>query len=311
MKESPGEKGFSLAGRDGKEIYVRSWEGTQEPEAVVQIFHGMTEHGGRYGRFAGFLNSRGVAVYADDHRGHGKTAGTVDKLGQVGEDGFNRTVEDEYVLTRLIKERYPGIPVFLFAHSYGSFLAQDYITRYGREIAGVILSGTSMMNGPGIGLGTLIALAEKVVYGGYRPSSLIDHMTFSGYNRRIKDAVNKFSWLSRDEDEVRKYIEDPLCGNIFTAEFYHYFFRGLSKLYGRRKTGKIPRSLPVLIAVGGEDPVGRYGAGARRLYGFYKYLGLQDVEFKLYPGARHEILNETNRDEVSRDVLEWMKKRMG
>lgn len=302
----PGE--FFIQGVDGKDIFVHCWGRVREPRGVVQVFHGMAEHGGRYERFAQFLNGHGYIVYADDHRGHGKTAGRLEEIGYLGEDGFNKVVEDEHVITGRIKEQHPGLPVFLFAHSFGSFVGQEYITRYGSEISGVILSGSACKSGPEVAVGRTIAAMERKLFGDRRRSRLVDYLSFSRFNSRIEKPKQKFAWLSRDEEEGKKYMEDPFCGTVFTANFFYFFFMGLSALYRKEKIERIPKSLPVFICAGDGDPVGNYGKSVKKLYELYRKTGMKQVELKLYPDARHEILNETNRDEVFDDILHWIEK---
>jgi alpha-beta hydrolase superfamily lysophospholipase len=296
---------FVFNGSDGKAIHVYCWAEVENPKAAVQLVHGMAEHAARYGRFAEFLNKNGFIVYAGDHRGHGKTAGSVDETGFIGEDGFNRIVEDNYILTGIIKKKHCNLPVFLLGHSFGSFIAQDYITQYGDGLAGVILSGSTMKNGPDVKAGFLIAAAMTLL-GERKKNPLIDYLSFGSYNRKINKPWCKFAWLSRDEAEVGKYNNDPFCGEIFTTNFYYWFLKGLSGLYKKDKIAKIPVKLPVYIISGDNDPLGNYGKSVVKLYEMYKKLGIYDIQLKLYPGGRHEILNETNRDEVFSDILKWL-----
>lgn len=290
------------------DVYIHSWKDVGNPKGVVQIFHGMAEHAARYGGFSEYLNKAGFIVFADDHRGHGKTAGTVEELGYIGEDGFNKIVEDERLISLKIRREYPGLPVIILGHSFGSFIAQDYMTRYGKDIAGVILSGTSMMDGIKVPVGKLIAWFQKTFLGERGKSYLLNRMGFNKYNKKVENPASAFSWLTRDMDIVRKYEDDPFCGTVFTASFYFYFLKGLGGLYKADKLAEIPQTLPVLIIGGMADPVGAYGKDAVRLRDRYLQLGLDDVNMKLYPGARHEVLNEINRQEVYGDVLAWITK---
>lgn len=300
------EKNFRFKGKDGKEIFAYVWDNAEKPRGVVQIFHGMAEHAGRYADFAGFLNRNGFIVYADDHRGHGKTAGSIDELGCIGDDGFNMMVKDEHLLTGIIKEKHPGLPVYIFAHSFGSFLGQDYIERYGNEISGIILSGSAARKGPEINLGMTIAAIQRAFWGERRKSRLIHTMAFGSYNSRIKNPKSKFAWLTRDEETVKKYEDDPFCGTVFTIGFYYYMFKGLLGLYTKEKLDSIPKDLPVFLLSGDEDPVGDYGKSVKTLFEIYERLGLKNLGMKLYPGGRHEMHNETNKDEVFKDILEWL-----
>lgn len=300
------DNSFFINGNDGHKIFVYCWNNVSEPKAVVQIFHGMAEHAGRYKRLAEYLNTKGFIVYANDHRGHGKTAGTIEDLGYIGEDGFNRIVEDQHIIKEVIKEKYSELPIFVLGHSFGSFVAQEYITRYGDEIQGVILSGSALMKGIDVTLGKFIATIEKSIFVDKKKSNLMDKLSFGSYNKKIKDSKLQFEWLSTDLEEVKKYDDDPLCGTVFTTGFFYNFFTGLSKLYKKDKLDKIPRKLPIFILSGDEDPVGKYGKLVRKLYDLYNNLGIEDVTMKLYKDGRHEMINETNRQEVYKDILSWI-----
>ena len=273
---------------------------------MVQILHGMAEHGARYADFASFLNKNGFIVYANDHRGHGKTAESQDEIGIIRKDGFELIISDAYILFQIIKNKHQNLPVFILGHSFGSFLAQSFISRYGSEIDGVILSGSAKQDSPDIAFGRVAASMQRIIFGENKKSFLIDKLGFGSYNKRIPGAKSKFAWLSCDDSEVEKYENDPLCGNVFSIGFYYYFFNALKGLYDSDKLSGIPEALPIFIVSGNEDPVGKYGKKVLELYDFYKKLGLLNVQIKLYPGKRHEILNETGRQEVYDDILSWL-----
>ena len=296
---------FFYKGCDGKLIHSFCWKAPGGAAAVLQISHGMAEHAARYAGFAEWLNGRGFTVYANDHRGHGRTAGFPDEIGFVGEDGFDRTVEDVYLLTCHIKEMHSGLPVFLLGHSFGSFVAQDYITRYGGALDGVILSGSAMKDSPDVRAALALASVMKIA-GEKRPNNVLDRLMFGQFNKRIENPVSKFDWLSRDGREVAKYDADPMCGGVFTTNFFFQFMLGLSGLYQRDKISRIPKDLPVCIVSGDRDPVGGYGKSVEKLYGFYKGLSMEDLTLKLYEGCRHEIFNEINRGEVYEFIAAWL-----
>jgi Lysophospholipase len=304
------ESSFSISGNDGKEVTVYNWSNVEKPRAVVQIIHGMAEHAARYGRLAAFLNENRIAVYGEDHRGHGRTAGSVEKLGCIGKDGFNNIVEDNHILFNKIKQMHPEIPVIILGHSFGSFITQEYITRYGNELAGVILSGTSMMDDMEVKAGSILAAILKTVFGEEKQSKFLDGLSFNSYNRRVSNPAGKFDWLSRDREELQKYEQDPYCGTVFTTGFYYYFLKDLNSLYKEEKLDRIPKDLPIFIAAGDSDPLGKYGRDVEKLHSLYINKGLKSVRFKLYPGARHEILNEINRDEVMKEFLGWILERI-
>jgi alpha-beta hydrolase superfamily lysophospholipase len=301
---------FFIKGSDGKDVFVHCWDDVSHPKGVVQIFHGMAEHAKRYKEFAEYLNDQGYVVYADDHRGHGETAGDVEDLGYIGEDGFNQIVDDGYVIMKGIKEKYSSLPVIVFGHSFGSFIAQEFIIRYGEEVAATILCGSAARTGVEVSLGKKISYIEKDLFGERNQSKLLDFLSFNNYNKGIKDSKSKFAWLSRDQEEVRKYEEDPYCGTLFTAGFFYYFFEGISKLYVKERLAEIPKGLPIFIIAGDKDPVGQYGRLVKKLHSFYKKAELKDVQYKLYSGGRHELLNEMNKDEVFDDVATWIKKKV-
>lgn len=298
--------GFIMQAQDKTEIYVHCWDEVEEPKGVVLIFHGMAEHGERYEDFAKHLNMNGYIVYADDLRGHGKTAKSIEYLGYIGEDGFNRIIEDQFRLCSQIKQKYPGLPAVVLGHSFGSLVAQDFISRHGKNISGVILSGSTKKDGLLVSSGKIITSLFQKLYGERKKVKLLDTMSFYNYNKRIKDAKSKFSWLTRDEGTVKKYDDDPYCGTLFPVGFFYYLSKALASLYDYEKLARIPKELPILIASGSEDPFGEYGSGTKRLYEMYKGLNIKDVELKLYEGGRHEIINEVNRKQVYEDIIAWL-----
>ncbi len=297
-------KEFKLKCYESNEIAVYVWDEVANPTAVVQISHGMAEWCVRYDHFASFLNSNGYVVIADDHRGHGKTSGFSEK-GIVEGDSFHDTVEDMYQITRYAAETYK-LPVLLFGHSYGSFLSQAYIEKYGDAIKGVILSGTAYMNSGLVKTGNLLAGAIGGFLGMDTPAKLISKMTFGSYDKLFASESQKFAWLSRDKAQVEKYAADEFCGYPMCYGFQFSFFKGILKASTSRAIGRIPKNLPILITGGEEDPVGEQGKLPRRLFEEYKKAQLTDVSIKLYPGARHEILNELNQAEVYADILSFI-----
>ncbi len=299
------KEGFFIQGKDNKSIYLHCWENVKNPRAVIQIFHGMAEHGGRYKQFAEYLNKKGYAVYADDHRGHGKTAGSKEEYGYIGEDGFNKIVEDEYIIKDYIQKKHKGLPIIIFGHSFGSFIAQEFILRYGSELAGVILCGSAARSGPEIVAGRLVSYIEKSLFGEKKKSKLLDFLTFRSYNKHFKNSQSK-SWLCSNEEAVIKYAEDPFCGGLVTASFYHELFKGISKLYKNERLSNIPKHLPIYIIAGEDDPVGNFGVLVKKLYNKYLNIGMSNIELKLYKKCRHELLNEVNKDEIYSEIIKWI-----
>jgi alpha-beta hydrolase superfamily lysophospholipase len=277
----------------------------------------MAEHALRYRRLAEKLTASGIEVWAADQRGHGKTAnlnlnrpGRGGLLGHCGDGySFANVTKDVYALNREIKKTI-NAPVFLLGHSWGSFIVQNYIEKYSNDlnINGCILSGT---RGPGdfivkIGLPFLTVLA---FFRGQRNGSRLAWAMGDGqYNNPFKPNRTKFDWISRDEEEVDKYVADPLCGFLCSSGFYRDLTRILNNIHRPEKIAKIKKDLPLYIFSGSSDPVGAMGASTTALVNEYRKAGIGDLEFVLYPGARHETLNETNREEVMDNLLSWINK---
>jgi alpha-beta hydrolase superfamily lysophospholipase len=299
----------SLTMEDGEKVFCYKWlpKINTPPKAAIQIAHGMAEHAKRYDPFARFLVDSGFCVYANDHRGHGNTAGFSGKIGHFAdENGWNLAVKDMHAITCFIKEQYPGLPIFLFGHSMGSFLSRHYIALYGNEVKGVILSGTG--GDPGLlgCIGRFIAFLECRIKGIRSHSLLLTKLSFGKFNNSFKPNRTDFDWLSRDDMEVDKYIGDPFCGEVFTAGFFHDLFTGMKFINQSDNIKKIPKNLPVYLFSGDKDPVGNNKKGVEQVYNSYKKAGFSDVKLKFYKGGRHEMLNEINRKEVYGDIVGWL-----
>lgn len=300
-------KQFNLTAFDGADIGIDLWDEVEAPKACVQIAHGMAEHPDRYDDFAKFLNANGFIVAGDDHRGHRR--GALDgKNGMVYGDSWNQTVEDMKTLCDYLAETYK-LPIILLGHSYGSFLSQCFVERYSEKLAGCILSGTSHMKNALIGAGRTIAGIQKALCGGDKIGKLINKLSFGEYNKPFASQGQDFAWLSRDKEQVAKYEADPDCGYILCIDYYYSFFKGAMKLYGK-DAEKIDKNFKIMVACGSDDPVSSNSKNAVKLADFYKGLGLKP-ELKIYEGARHEILNEINKDEVYNDFLTFMNSVIG
>lgn len=296
-----------IKGKGGQEIFLRIWDDVINPRGVVQIFHGMAEHSGRYENFAKFLNDRDIIVFADDHRGHGETATKDGQLGYLGDDGFNSVVEDEYIITNYIKEIYKDIPVYIFAHSFGSFIGQEYIIRYSSEIDGIILSGSAKNDGADVKTGIFVSTMQSKFISDRKAAKFIDNFAFGGFNKNIDNPKTKVAWLTRDEEEQSKYINDKLCAFVPTINFYRNLFLGIHELYKVDRLKNINKKLPILVLSGKRDPVGKNGESVKRLYKQYKNLEIENVDIKLFEECRHELLNEINKDEVMEFIYKWFK----
>lgn len=308
MQGAPRQTPFTFEDPGGYRIYVYQWLPDPEtpPKAVVIIAHGMAEHAGRHGRLAERLTEAGYSVYAPDHRGHGRTAQSREDLGYLGEDGFRAAVADLRQLHQIVKQKHPELSVFLLGHSMGSFLVQHYIYRYGGDLQGALLSGTCGDRGLALYGGILLAKLIMRLKGPQSPSPFLQNLSFMGYNNGIRPRRTQFDWLSRDAAEVDRYLADPLCGTICSAAFFHDLYRGLHDIRQRKNRRLIPSKIPLYLFSGDQDPVGSYTRTVRRLISTYRKLGLWDVTHRFYPGGRHEMLHETNREEVIADLITWL-----
>ncbi|MFT4417248.1 lysophospholipase [Fredinandcohnia humi] len=298
---------------DGTKIYYKKWsDGNREtPKGIIQIAHGMAEHIERYEPFARVLVNEGYVVYGNDHRGHGKTGKEVNSIGFFAdENGFDTVVNDMNQLTTILKNEYQSLPIFLFGHSMGSFLARRYIQLYGNQIKGLILSGTGGDPGFMGKIGTAIAKFEMRRKGKRTKSELMNKLTFGSYNKSFQPSRTEFDWLTRDEKEVDKYINDPLSGEIFSAGFYYDLLTGIRKIHDPMENKNIPATLPIYLIAGDKDPVGNNSKGVLQAGLLYQNLGVKDVTVKLYENGRHEILNEINKDEVYCDIVNWINDRI-
>ncbi len=300
---------FYFLNKDGMKINTYVWEPEKEIDVkgIIQIAHGMAETALRYERFAEKLTERGYKVYANDHRGHGLTAKSIEELGYISDnDGFEDMVEDMHQLTDIIKKENQFKPVFLFGHSMGSFLSQRYAEIYGQDIQGLILCGTNGKPQAAVNLGIVLAKMEMNKKGSKAKSPRLNSMSFGSFNKAFMPTRTEFDWLSRDSEEVDKYIKDPYCGSVFTTSFYYYFLKGLKRIHNKENLNKIPKTLPIYIFAGDMDPVGSNGKGILSLIDILKKLGMKSVSYKLYKEGRHEMLNETNREEVMKDTIDWI-----
>jgi alpha-beta hydrolase superfamily lysophospholipase len=298
---------FTFTDPQGYEIFVYKWtpEADLTPKAVVQICHGAAEHALRYERFARFLNQHGYVVYANDHRGHGKTAGDLIHAGIAGQGGWNAMVQDVAQLSDIIKEENPSLPLIFFGHSMGSMIAQQYMQEYCDKPVAVVLSGT--FGSLGDDMGAALAGAQALVdqQGPEAPSALFGEM-FAGFNQPFEPGETGLEWLSRDAVEVKLYVDDPWCGFPFTNGMVLELFKGGVEMWKPENEAQIHQDMPVLVVSGDQDPAGGFTQAVNMLVDRYQANGMSALTVKFYPGARHEILNETNRDEVMKDIVSWM-----
>lgn len=300
-------KEYSIPSKSGiADVYARCWM-PENPKAVVQIAHGMAEHGERYEDFAKYLCEKDIAVFINDHVGHGKSVKSDKDLGYFGESGgWDAFVEDEKTFTELIKSEFPGLPVVFFGHSMGSFIAREYIRRYGKDerIKAAVFCGTSGKN-PASAIAITLAGTIAKAKGSRHKSEFINKMAFGPYNAKCEKRT-PFDWLSTDTAQVDKYIADKYCGYLFTAAGYKDLFTILTKVSGKDWFEAVNPDLPLLIISGEDDPVGAYGKGIKQVYNDLKAANKKDVTLKLYAGMRHEILNEVENKIVYEDIAAWV-----
>jgi alpha-beta hydrolase superfamily lysophospholipase len=293
---------FLLDRDDGVKIQVYRWAPDGAPKAAVQIVHGLCEHAGRYERLAGALTATGYLVYASDLRGHGPSAGKGD-LGHLADrDGWRKCLDDLWAVNRRLAADLPGAKMIFFGHSFGSFLGQQFVSEHGDVFAGAIFSGSNGKPSTILPLGQLIARFERWRLGARGRSRILRQLLFGEYNKRFRPTRTEFDWLSRDANEVDRYVADPLCGFPFTNQLATDLFDALRPIASAATVARIPRGLPIYIFSGSRDPV---GDNLQSLIDAYGRAGLKTTA-KIYPDARHEMLHEINRDQVTSELVAWV-----
>jgi len=296
---------FGFERPDGVVLFVYRWLPNGSAKAMVQIAHGWGEHAGRYARVAEALCREGYGVYANDHRGHGRTARTPAELGFFAErDGWNHCVRDLWQLHQHIAACHRGAPIVMFGHSMGSFMTQQFISEHGDALAGAALSGSNGAPPASARGGLLLARFERLRLGQRGNSPLLKRLVFGAFNKPFEPARTPFDWLSRDHGEVDRYIADPLCGGFESAvQLYIDILSALPDVARPSRQARIPQRLPIYIFGGAHDPV---GSNIEQLLEAYRSAGIENLQHHFYPNGRHESLNEVNRDEVTRDLIDWL-----
>lgn len=297
--------------RQGGVIFVRAWLPTGDLRGCVQIIHGMSEHGGRYARFATALNHAGFAVYAQDLPGHGRTARAPDELGHFADEhGWRFALQSIHAVQAELRERHPALKPVLFGHSMGALLSQDYLVHHGRDVQACVLSATTGDMGLMRAVGLALMRAEIAWAGPRHRSPLADRLSFKSFNQKFKPARTDFDWLSRDPAEVDRYIDDPRCGFRASTGLWADLLAYGARLREPARLARIPKALPVLILAGTDDQATNGAKGPTALERAYFKAGMQDVTLKLYEGGRHELLNDTCREQVTADVTAWLAARV-
>ena len=278
--------------------------------AVVQLSHGMVEFIDRYKPLAESLAAQGIAVTGNDHLGHGGSIRTKADYGYFAQPDGNRAVLDDlHRMTRLAKQRWPGVPYFLLGHSMGSFYARQYLCEWGGELDGAIILGTGFQPRALVQLAKGICRVQAALFGWQHRSKLVERLSFAGYNNGLEGRTTH-DWLNRDAAEVDKYLADERCTFTFTVNAYYSMFSGILRLHDPAFVAQMPKDLPLLFLAGDADPVGERGKGVERAVQSLRDAGVQNMEVKFYPGARHELLVETNRREVFADIAGWIEKQL-
>lgn len=287
------ESTFTLTSPDGTALAATRWSGDPDPTMIVQIAHGMGEHSARYRRLAEALVGAGAVVYANDHRGHGRTAGTSEHHGDLGPGGWSGLVGDLGVVASHARSEHPDLPLAVVAHSMGSFALQRYLLDHSADLDAAVLTGST---------------AVDVVAAGIDPTQEVD---LSAFNAAFEPARTEYDWLSRDHDEVDAYVADPMCGFGLVATAAASMIAGMDGVADPERLAGIRSDLPVLLMSGAADPLAGEGALITLVADRYREAGLDEVSVRLYPEARHEVFNETNRDEVTTDLIAWLTRVLG
>ncbi len=286
------------------EIYTPK---SREPKGIVQIAHGMIDYVGRYKRLAEFLTGEGYVVAGNHHLGHGRSVGNSEDFGYFAdESGVTSLLRDMHTMNRYLRDRFPGLPLFVFGHSMGSFITRLYIERYPHSLRGAIIHGTA---GPNPLLPFAKALTSTVEFfrGSRYRSEFIRKLAFGSYNSKFPKSEGDDAWLTREVSLVKDRKDDKYTSFTFTVSGYKDLFKMLGDCNSKKWFADYPKELPTLIMSGTMDPVGNYGKGPGYVYKNLLLAGVSSVEIKMYEGARHELFNETNREEVFSDVLSWIK----
>ena len=296
---------FALNASDGGSVACYKWLAAS-PRAVLHIAHGMGEHARRYDVVAQALNEAGYHVYANDHRGHGHSGEAY--LGNMGGDGWNRVLADAFEINRLIAVEHADLPRVLLGHSMGAMMSQQYVTLYGASIDALVLSGSpGFKAGFGSVVARLLAWFESWRLGPDAASAVMQKALFGDANKAFASPeASGFEWLSRDDQEVQKYIDADQCGFVLSTGSLVNLFAGSHTTQNPQVLANIPKDLPIYVFSGTEDPVHSGQVDIQRMLQAFYDQQLQKIEVRWYQGGRHEMFNETNRDEVIADLVVWL-----
>ncbi len=303
---------FYFDSRDNMtKLHAIRWIPPQKPVAILQIVHGMAEYIDRYEEFATDMAKRGFLVVGNDHLGHGQSVPTGGTEGYFCEnDPATVVVRDVHRLKKMTQSLYHGVPYFIMGHSMGSFITRNYLCKYGSGIDGAIILGTGMQPKSVLMASKAATAVQKAFCGSKHVSRFLDKNVFGNYNKRIENARTSVDWLTKDAGKIDAYLEDPRCGFVFTVNGFQTLFELIWRLYKKENLANMPKALPVMFAAGTDDPVGGYFKGVQKAVDSFIQAGMQDVTVKKYETDRHELLNETDREQIIEDIYQWIMKKV-
>lgn len=293
------------------ELYIKTWIPKDKIIAILQITHGMLEYIDRYDDFARFMCKNHVLVVGQDILGHGDSVVNLSKRGYFAKENGNRVLlNDMYKIMDRVKHNYVDIPYFHLGHSMGSYLLRQFITMYGEKIDGAIILGTGYPPKIIVNFGVALTNIVGKFKGDMHRSTFIDNLSIGRFNKHYDNPNTGVDWLSSDEEVAENYMNDSKISPTFTLNAYHNMYKSIKYLHNKDKLRKIPKDLPIILLAGKKDPVGAFGKEVEKTKQSLEEVEISDLEMKLYPGARHELINEINKSEVYLDILNWLKKRV-
>ncbi len=304
---------FYYPSADGKtQIHAVEWKPETEIKGVIQIAHGVTEYILRYENFAEFFTQKGFVVVGNDHLGHGQSIAPNGKPMYFGPNGsWNFVVKDIDTCKQMTKKKYPNVPYMILGFSLGSFLVRTYLIDYAQEpLDGAIIMGTGYIPNFKIAIAKMMANKEAKKVGEENTSPVIKSLTFETYNKLFKPNRTAFDWLCSNEEALDEYIKDPLRGENYSAGLFREMLTGMQYTAELKNIQKMNKKMPIFLLSGDKDPVGEFGKGVIKTHEIFKKAGIEDVEIKLYPNLRHDILHEKCKDTIYNDIYLWLKKKM-
>lgn len=289
------------------DIFAQSFElnNTSETKGVFQLVHSIAEHSDRYKEFAVFLCSRGYAVFAHDHIGHGRSVLSDEAKGSFGDSGSSTLIADTYELTRLINAKYAGLPIFMYGQGFGSFIAREYCNAHKYDLQGCVFCGTGSAH-PYVSVGRAAARILSEKNGGDYRSEFLNNLILGSYNKKCKPCKTNFDWLSTSEEDVERFINDPLCcPEGLTVSAYADILSLVQRVNTKDWYKSVPKDLNLLLISGTEDPIGNYGKGAKEVFEKLQAAGHKNTVLKLYEGCRNELIHECGKYSIFDDIADW------